>query len=103
MGLASRLEGGVVPPYSERDAAPFNVRLLAGGPGSVHGFALNQLRLGDAQANPLGGNRLRTASSERRYSIGLAHLGAEVLPSAPALRHERCVFPSAHEGNGADA
>jgi outer membrane protein assembly factor BamA len=80
MVLANQLEGGVVPPYSERDAAPFNVRLLAGGPGSVHGFALNQLRLGDAQANPLGGNRLRTASSERRHPIGPAHLGAGGCP-----------------------
>jgi hypothetical protein len=76
--------------------------MFARGSGSVHGYALHQLRRRDAQANPLRGNTLLTASPELCFLIGPAHLGAAVPRMAQGVSHRLWAFPPAHTGDGVD-
>jgi len=67
----------MIQPYGGTDTVPFNVRLFAGGPGSVRGFALNRLGPLDAKKNPVGGNSLIEGSVELRFPI-VGDLGGAV-------------------------
>lgn len=69
MILATRLRLGVIQPYGQSDAVPFNLRFFAGGPGSVRGFTLNRLGPLDAEDRPIGGNSLLEGSVELRFPI----------------------------------
>lgn len=67
--LATRLKLGAIEPYGDSRDIPVNVRLYAGGPGSVRGFELNRLGPLDAEGNPIGGNSLLEGSVELRVPL----------------------------------
>ena len=67
--LANRLKVGTIQPYGSSAEVPFNVRFLAGGPGSVRGFALNRLGPVSSTDQPIGGLSLIEGSVELRFPI----------------------------------
>jgi outer membrane protein assembly complex protein YaeT len=67
--LASRLTVGGIKPYADSDTVPGNVRFLAGGPGSIRGYAPNRVGPLDSQGRPLGGSSLLVGSVELRFPI----------------------------------
>jgi outer membrane protein assembly complex protein YaeT len=79
--LASRLAIGGIKPYAGSETVPSNVRFLAGGPGSVRGFAPNRVGPLDIEGRPIGGDSLLVGSVEMRFPIS-GDLGGVVFVDA---------------------
>jgi outer membrane protein assembly complex protein YaeT len=67
--LATRAAVGDVEPYGDSETIPGNVRFLAGGPGSIRGYAPNRVGPLDSKGRPLGGNSLLLGSVELRFPL----------------------------------
>jgi outer membrane protein assembly complex protein YaeT len=67
--LATRFTIGGIQPYAGTDSVPGNVRFLAGGPGSIRGFAPNRVGPLDSSGRPIGGSSLLVGSVELRFPI----------------------------------
>jgi outer membrane protein assembly complex protein YaeT len=67
--LATRFSVGDIEPYAGSETVPGNVRFLAGGPGSIRGYAPNRVGPLDRQGRPIGGNSLLVGSIELRFPI----------------------------------
>jgi outer membrane protein assembly complex protein YaeT len=79
--LATRLSIGGIEPYAGSETVPGNVRFLAGGPGSIRGYAPNRVGPLDSQERPLGGNSVLVGSVELRFPI-TGNLGGVVFVDA---------------------
>ncbi|HEX2278767.1 MAG TPA: outer membrane protein assembly factor BamA [Candidatus Tectomicrobia bacterium] len=79
--LATRFSIGNIEPYAGSDTVPGNVRFLAGGPGSVRGYAPRRVGPLDSKGRPLGGNSLLVGSVELRFPIA-GDLGGVVFVDA---------------------
>jgi outer membrane translocation and assembly module TamA len=67
--LATRFSVGDIEPYAGSETIPGNVRFLAGGPGSIRGYAPNRVGPLDSQGRPIGGNSLLLGGVELRFPI----------------------------------
>ena len=79
--LATRFSIGGIEPYAGSETVPGNVRFLAGGPGSIRGYAPNRVGPLDSQDRPIGGNSLLVGSVELRFPIA-GDLGGVVFVDA---------------------
>jgi outer membrane protein assembly complex protein YaeT len=79
--LATRFSVGGIEPYAGSETVPGNVRFLAGGPGSIRGYAPNRVGPLDSQGRPIGGNSLLLGSAELRFPI-FGDLGGVVFVDA---------------------
>lgn len=89
--LATRLQLGGIQPYGESADVPVNVRFLAGGPGSVRGFALNRLGPLDVDGDPIGGSSLIEGSVELRFPL-LGDLGGALFVDFGNVFHDAFTY-----------
>jgi outer membrane translocation and assembly module TamA len=84
--FATRLLLGAIEPYGGSDDIPFYLRLFAGGPGSVRGFAVRRLGPLDKEGDPIGGKSLIEGSAELRFPIAGQFAGAVFVDAGKVFR-----------------